>query len=441
MNRGPRMNHVVLRNSSPDYGTEAMWSDCPVCLARGFGRIRHKHFSSAYQRQAVTARGENTMECPVCQEEHPANINTTRIKAVFTSSTLAWFHKDDHWPGTGGYHLETEAIGGAKFRFQQRVWTHLYKDVPKGIDTHVVSGLNDILQIINIPSNPELPLDKQIEVKTQVFMERIWAWRQTTVDHARRHGLETPNRFSVATVLRPPQLYYLPGNKNQVWETHNDLIDSINRAIEEFNYNVRTENNEILGRRGMIPVVQGCKNIGMRMSSRGKWEHMMSKWRESEPRVKLHLVPELQAKTMIRVLRFFKGYTPNPTLQYQQDHLRLLYPPPSYAPVTMNHLLAPPPPPPSLPAISPPAPGQSGSSSDEQHSNSGQVGHLQAASPPPPPPPGQSVSSPDEQHSNSGQVGHLQAPRVGSGVPLKRTRKELAARIGQMREKLRKNEE
>ena len=235
---------------------------------------------------------------------------------------------NDHWMGTDGYHLEAEAIGGAKLKFQHRVWNHLYKDVPMGIDTHVVSGLNDIIQIVKIPGNPELPLAKQIEVKTQVFMEKIRAWRQTTVDHARRHGLETPNRFSVATVLRPPQLYHLPGNKNQVWETHNGLIDSINKAIDDFNYEVRTEDNEILGRRGMKPVVQGCENVGMRMSSGGKWEHMMSKWRESEKKLKLHLVPDLQAKTMNRILRFFKFMTPNPFLQYHQDHLRLqLHPP------------------------------------------------------------------------------------------------------------------
>ena len=241
------MIRLMLRSSHPDYGTEDRSRECPVCASRGFRNVRHKHFSTSYQRQKVKSRGETAMNCAVCQGRHPADIETERIKSLFTSSTLFGHYKDPNWTGTDGYHMEEEAMGGAKLEFQRKVWNHIYKDVPMGIDTHVVSGLNDILQIINIPSNPALPLEEQIEVKTAVFMERIRSWWRTTKEHAARHGLETPNRFSVATVLRPPQLYRLPGNKNQWWVTHNDLIDSINRAIDDSNYEVRTEMTFLAG--------------------------------------------------------------------------------------------------------------------------------------------------------------------------------------------------
>ena len=259
------MNRIVLRNAESDYGTENMFEECQVCRSRGFTGKKHKHFSSAYQRLVVTSRGSHEMACPVCQSVHPAAITSKRIKTFFSSSTMFGFYKDKEWTGTNGYHFEAECMGGAKLLFQRRMWSSLYGEMPINVDTHVISGINDVLQLINIPGNPSLNLAQQVEVKTEIFMERVDAWYKTVKEHAKKHNLPTPNNFSLATLIRPPQLYKFDGNKNQVHKTHNELLDSINRAIDKFNAKVRTENDEIIGKIGEKPVVQGCKWIGIHM--------------------------------------------------------------------------------------------------------------------------------------------------------------------------------
>ena len=220
-----KMNRVVLRRALSDYGTENRRDECQVCRSRGFLDVRHKHFSSAYQRQTVMSRGSHDMACPVCQSVHPAAITSPRIKAFFSASTMFGWYQDENWPGTDGYHFEAECMGGAKLLFQRRTWDSLYSEMPINIDTHVISGINDVIQLTRIPGNPALSLAQQVEVKTEIFMERVQAWYQTTVDHAKRHHLPSPNGFSLATLIRPPQLYKLDGNKSQVHKTHNELLD------------------------------------------------------------------------------------------------------------------------------------------------------------------------------------------------------------------------
>ena len=82
------MYRLVLWCPSSDYGTENRRDECQVCRSRGFENVKHKHFSTAYQRQIVMSRGSHDIECAVCQAVHPAEITSPRIKAFFSASTM-----------------------------------------------------------------------------------------------------------------------------------------------------------------------------------------------------------------------------------------------------------------------------------------------------------------------------------------------------------------
>ena len=256
------------------------------------------------------------MECPVCQAEHQAMVmSTPRLKVVFSSSTLGGFYKADNWNGTDGYHIDVETIGGAKIMFGKMMWQNIYNDLAFNIDTHCVYGLNDVLQLSRMPDIPNITAEEQTARKVNIFMERVESWYEATKKHRLNHNLETPNRFSFSSILRPPQLYSLPGNSYQDWPTFNGLIDNINTAIDQFNVRVRTENREILGGEGSFPVTVRMCNLGMR-SRRGKMTHNLKLWREDEASQKLHLVPNEMASAMTRVTKFFKLNTPNAPSQY-----------------------------------------------------------------------------------------------------------------------------
>ena len=85
-----------------------------------------------------------------------------------------------------------------------------------------------------------------------------------TQDHSNCHNLETPNKFSLSSLICPPQLYSYPGNPRQNWVTFNPLIDKTNSYIDVFNTDVRTAHGEILGGEGSYKVVAGLQHMGCR---------------------------------------------------------------------------------------------------------------------------------------------------------------------------------
>ena len=311
----------MLRNHRPEYGSDRYGlrsPACVVCASRGFPNVRHKHFSSVYQQQVCVDGGRTTMECPVCQSVHSVIRHAPRVKAIFSSSTMAGWYTSDLWQGSGNYHVDVETMGGAKIMQGRKMWETIYGSVVKGVDTHVVFGLNDLISLINLPVNSRLnlPPGQEIQRKVDIFMSRLESWYDATRQHRLRHNLDQPNRFSVSNLLRPPQLYRAPGNKSQDWATHNTLVDEINKSINQFNMMIRTEQGEILGGAESFPVVISLKNVGWRKNSSGKQQHAWKLWRELDPCQKLHLVPDEQAKVMNRIVKFLKLNTPNGYGQY-----------------------------------------------------------------------------------------------------------------------------
>ena len=117
--------------------------------------------------------------------------------------------------------------------------------------------LNDVLELAGLPDTPGLTPEEQVTRKVNIFRERLVSFHQTTSAHANHHQLPTPNRLSFSTVMRPPQLYDLPGTKGQTWRTHNSLVDGINKTIDQFNESIRTAHGEILGGLNTFPIVVG----------------------------------------------------------------------------------------------------------------------------------------------------------------------------------------
>ena len=226
------MSYLRLRRHLPSYGTEDRYRDCRVCHSRDVPNKRHKHFSTAYLRQRCIAVGSKTMECPVCQDLHTTDILATpRVKSFISSSICNGFWKDDAWAGTNKYHIEVEAVGGLKIMGGRRLWRQLYDDLPRNVDTHLTVGLNDVLQIIKMADDPNLTGQEQLERKVNIFMERVRTFYNTTQQHAHRHKLDSKNRFSLSTLLRPPQLYQFAGNPKRAGPHYNTLLDAINAAI------------------------------------------------------------------------------------------------------------------------------------------------------------------------------------------------------------------
>ena len=307
---------LTLRRHLPDYGTDDRSRECGVCLSRGRPNKFHKHFSTAFLRARCIARGLDTMDCPTCQSSHPADIDANiNIKAFFTSSTLNGFYKSEKWAPTGNYHLETEGVGGLTLDGGRRMWRDIYEHVDKNIDTHVVVGINDILELTRMADDPKLSPDQQLNFKVNIFMRRVKDWYRTVLEHSTRRRLPNHNKFSISNLLRPPQLYDLPGTAKQNYRTYNSLIDAVNREIDRFNITTRANHGEFIGGEKVV----GLKNCGMRTNSRRKMSHNLVMWREKSVSNMLHLVTDQQARTAMRVLKYFQRCTPNPTGQYFPD--------------------------------------------------------------------------------------------------------------------------
>ena len=84
------------------------------------------------------------------------------------------------------YHLETEGVGGMKLDHGRRMWRELYDQVEKNIDTHVVCGLNDILELTRMNDDPRLSQDEQLRQRVNTFMGRVRAWYLVVLEHAAR---------------------------------------------------------------------------------------------------------------------------------------------------------------------------------------------------------------------------------------------------------------
>ena len=304
---------LTLHLHLPSYGTEDRSRDCRVCTSRGMFGQRHNHFSTNYLRQRCISAGKNMMECPVCQSLHTTAIAANRrVKAFFSSSTNNGFWKDKSWTGTDGYHVDCEHVGGMTLRKGNRIWRNLYDNLPMNIDTHLTVGINDVLELTMMAENESLNEEERLAEKVRILMSRVRSFYNTTQQHAHRMKLDSKNRFSLSTLLRAPQMYELPGDPKRPWPTHNSLLDAINSAIDDFNQEVRSEHNEILGGYGKLPVVPGMDMWGIRRNSRRRMEHVLNHFRERDEDRMLHLIPKKQARAAGRVIKYFKLCTPNP---------------------------------------------------------------------------------------------------------------------------------
>ena len=221
------------------------------------------------------------------------------------------------------------------------MWKQLYENVPKPVDCHLTVGLNDVIHLSKMKQAEGLTPEEDTQRKVDIFMAKVQAIYEETVAHTARHKLDTPNGFSIGTLLRPPQLYRLDGTTVKYGETQNALLDGINKEIDTFNARVRSEQNKLLGGTGQNPVVTGMENYGIHYRKK-KARHFLHWFREEDVKWKLHLKPKYQAKAAKSILHFFKKNTTNLS-QYYDDTT----PPPELP-------TAPPPPPPTPPPPTPP---------------------------------------------------------------------------------------
>ncbi len=75
-------------------------------------------------------------------------------------------------------------------------------------------------------------------------MRRVREWYRTVLEHSTRRRLLNHNKFSISNLLRPLQLYNLPGTAKQNYKTYNLLIDAVNREIDRFNIITRANHRE-----------------------------------------------------------------------------------------------------------------------------------------------------------------------------------------------------
>jgi hypothetical protein len=299
---------VEIRAHKPLYGQTHKYIDCAVCKDLGISNRRHKHFSTSYQRNYTVKLNLKTVDCPVCQDRHLAELNQPRVKAFVGGSTTYNFltHKD--WTGTNGFHVDCEFICGGTLATGQEVWSKVFGTLSRPVDTHTILGINDVKRV---PDFLNLTDGERNEVKVSFFMEKVRGFYNLSLEHSKKHGFTHPNEFSISKLLRTPTHYFLPGNGTKQNfgpnnQPKNELIDGINGAIGLFNIEVRKELFKIRPNISLESRAPNLCNLGMMKNSRGKRQHQWGAWREQEYNNKYHLQDKGQVKIVKMVVEHLK---------------------------------------------------------------------------------------------------------------------------------------
>ena len=157
---------------SSDHGQTHKESPCVVCCGRVQSlNIRHVHLSTQYYNKVAYRKGEFLPYCHNCVTNHETN-NLDRIKTMLTTSTLAGVPFLEGWEDPG-LHMDWESIPGASLVTLRKAWEKSYCSIDKPIDTAVVAGLPDLLELTKPVADYRAPPGGQPKMNIKQEAERI----------------------------------------------------------------------------------------------------------------------------------------------------------------------------------------------------------------------------------------------------------------------------
>ena len=255
--------------------------------------LYHRHDSSRQVRifQGVEyATNHPDYLCPTCQVMHGTRLQYG-LNICVSTSQLHGFHQPRQ-PGVtcppDTSHVDWLTIPGATIADLLFAWRLDYHREPHPMRVLLVAGLNDLLKGGDFQS-----------VREQIKRFKI------NIDYQNRYHPGLHNQFSVATLLNPPKMCWLPDN-GPVPAGHSDRSDDItliNDWIDAFNS---------LSQRQCVPRFNtwGTRTTSRMVNGveREFKTHRWNEWRSSEPRNDmLHLSDKMRVKMGRHVIRYFEG--------------------------------------------------------------------------------------------------------------------------------------
>ena len=189
-----------------------------------------------------------------------------------------------------------ETFGGAKIPTLKKAWERSYISNPLPIDTMLVAGLNDIIELVHAPSH-EGVLQDEVEAIAEDFMHRVRALHRLVLEHSTRFKNDT---FAVGTIVHVPALYWHPDDgsfPSPDYTNYKELIDRINLKIQEFNIligSIRAPKFHELGERG-----KGSKR-----------KYMYEAFREENPANMMHLKDKHRRRMVKLIMKYVEMSTP-----------------------------------------------------------------------------------------------------------------------------------
>lgn len=193
--------------------------------------------------------GVQQIFCGPCNKIHDINLESSPIRVLVTSSTLAGFHEATIMQGQ---HWETISISGSRLLDLLGRLRVVYGKQPRSLVVLVIAGLNDVITQVSIAE----------------FRNHLEQFMEFFHEHERTFGVK--DFVSFIPLFNPP---ILRGNAIH--------ISKYNEELKQFNEGPRTVTSYDLGE---VVAAQKAKDPRVKL------------WREVTPSQRLHLKDHLRRK-------------------------------------------------------------------------------------------------------------------------------------------------
>ena len=275
-------------------------SPCQICQARCTTiNVKHIHLSSIHYNKQMARMGENNPVCHFCDISHPID-NDTRQKVILTTATLSGiqFANGWAWAEKPSVHCDVEAIPDGKIVNLKRAWERSYLTNPLPIDTVLVAGLEDVLELSRM-YHGKYKEAELAEIISEVVLHAIENLHNVIRAHSERYT--TDDTLAVCTMVHVPAMYWKDSDGEYPTEDYTNLrevIDRTNLKIEAFN---------LKNGRGNAPKLHQAGERGKSTKRVYMWDSFVEKKKEDMMNLK-----DPQRLKMARLItKYFEKGTPS----------------------------------------------------------------------------------------------------------------------------------
>ena len=239
--------------------------------------------------------------CHFCDVTHPID-HMTRHKVILSTSTLSGTQYMEGWGWEDNephrIHVDMETIPGARISTLRKAWERAYAGNPLPIDTVMVAGLNDVIQLVKHYGNQH-DMEQIDELVSNDIMADITAFHSTMVQHSQRYDVD--DTLAVSLILHVPMLYWHEDDgelPTPDYINYKSVVDRTNLKIEAFNIE-----------HGSSKAPKYLHLAGERGLSRNRKIYMWQAWREANKEDKLHLKDPHRIKIVKMLCKYFTTVT------------------------------------------------------------------------------------------------------------------------------------